>query len=168
MAPTKQKVEKVLHTILRLDKSKNPWGVVEEELPTKMKFIFSRKKQGTILDSNSGVTNMGSMQFSGSNYDAYPGTYSFRVTGRNVAAGSMGPNTDAWWYLHHSRLGTVDAMPIKQAGTQSIQYGIPQVREANGGPLNPLYSFPPGTLTQYVRSYKGTLRISASLRGFTG
>jgi hypothetical protein len=162
----KQKIERSNNTIRRLDKMGNPPVYRDEELPTQMKFVFSRKKQGTALSSDKGAVNMGSIAFSGSSYEAAPGSYSMRITKRTVCAGSMSTNTDAWYKLWHSRLGTVEMLPFKQAGTMNNSYGLAQKHEAIGGPLNPVYSFPPGTLIQYIESRKGTIRVSATLQGF--
>ena len=154
-----------------LDKSQDPWKLVEEELPTKSKRIFSRSKQGTIIDSASGPIIMGSVHFSGNHYDFAPGSYSFRVTRRVAACGSAALNHEIWWSLRHSREGTIDMLPFKQSmvpgvgGTASTVAQSPRVLEAIGGPLNPVYAFGPGTLWAYMRSFKGTARVSSLLEG---
>lgn len=165
MAGDKQNVGMNTGVKLYLDKMANPWQYREAELPTQTKHIMSRPKQGTIIDSNSGALNMGSLYFSGSHYDFGPGSTSIRIIRRTAAIGSMSLNTDAWWKLHHSRLGTVDALPFKQSGTLNAQYGVAQAYNDRGGPLNPIYAFPPGTLTHYMQSLKGTARVSASMEG---
>jgi hypothetical protein len=80
--------------------------------------------------------------------------------------GSMAPDSDAKWSLHHSREGTIDSFAFTRCGTMKFrQTPMLSDRSAFGGPMNPLYSFGPGTLTQYVSSYKGTVRAFASLEG---
>ena len=154
-----------------LDERLNPPAYTDEVLPTKSKRIFSRSKQGTIIDSASGPIIMGSVHFSGNHYDFAPGSYSFRVTRRVAACGSAALNHEIWWSLRHSREGTIDMLPFKQSmvpgvgGTVSTVAQSPRVLEAIGGPLNPVYAFGPGTLWAYMRSLKGTARVSSLLEG---
>ena len=154
-----------------LDKSRDPWEYVDQELPTQTKRIFSRAKQGTIIDSASGAMNMGSVQFSGSHYDYAPGSYSFRVTRRVAAVGSASLNHDIYWMLRHSQEGTLDVLPFKQSvitgigGSASTVVQSPRVLEAIGGPMNPIYSFGPGIITAYFRSRKGSARVSSLIEG---
>lgn len=147
------------------DRRRNPPQYVDEELPTQTVHIFARRKQGTILDSASGVTAMGSIYFSGSYHNDAPGSYSMRVTRRNVAIGSMGPRPVSFvWKLRHSRLGTVDGIPFYLRGT----INQPVIHETVGGPMNPVYAFPPGTIWTYFQPYKGTARVFSSVEGIIG
>ena len=163
-----QKVEKESTTKRRLDTRKNPWEYVDDELPTRTKKIFSRNKQGTLLDSNSGLTIMGSVHFSGSHYNFAPGTCSFRVTRRSVSIGSsVNYNSEIEWKLRHSREGTVDVIPFF-GGTQYSKYPRSAANwkaEALGGPMNPIYAFGPGTLWTYFNPRRGTVRVYSSLEG---
>jgi len=142
-----------------LDKSRDPWEYVDQELPTKTKQIFARRKQGTMLDSASGDTIMGSVAFSGLHHDFSPGSYSLRVTRRTL---SIAPSaTQAFkygWRLRHSSLGTIDSITL-----QGSALGI--INEQVKDPLSPIYALPPGTVWQYYRPYKGTCRVSASMEG---
>ena len=149
-----------------LDKSRDPWEYVDQELPTKTKKIFSRTKLGTIIDSASGAVNMGSVQFSGSHHDFAPGSYSFRVTRQSVYVGSMAPDAQLIWKLRHSREGTVDSIPFGRSGTMQAKYlrygpSTPLVK----APLEPIYAVGPGTLWTYFQSLKGTARVFSSLEG---
>lgn len=163
-----QKVDRVSFTRRFLDKRRNPWEYIDEELPTTTVKIFSRKKQGTILDSSSGLTIMGSIYFSGSHYEFDPGTYSLRVIRRSVYVGSIMPtrNTNHEWKLRHSREGTVDMIPFF-IGTQVANSNRNRVEpsEARGGPMNPLYTFGPGTIWAYWNPRSGTARVYSSLEG---
>ena len=161
-----QKVERVSFTRRYLDRMRNPPEYVDEELPTKTVKIFSRNKQGTILSSASGLTNMGSIHFSGSHYDFGPGSYSLRVTRRSVHIGSaVTYNTEVEWMLRHSREGTVDMIPFF-IGTQLNYRRTGEKRtEARGGLMNPIYSFGPGTLWSYFKPRRGTVRVYSSLEG---
>ena len=166
MGQGQQKVDKVSLTRRFLDKRQNPWEYVDEELPTTTLKLFSRKKQGTVLDSSSGLTNMGSVEFSGSFYELNPGTYSYRVTRRSVHIGSAVTYTaEIEWKLRHSREGTVDIIPFYLGTQQSNRRaGIAERRtEARGGPMEPIYSFGPGTLWTYFNPRRGTVRVYSSL-----
>lgn len=168
MGENDQKVERVITTRRFLDKRRNPWEYVDEELPTTSVHIFSRKKQGTLLDSGIGLSIMGSIQFTGSNYDTAPGSFSLRITRRSVYIGSrpLGVNTELEWKLRHSRLGTVDAIPFF-LGTQLARARLPQNSEAvaQGNPMAPIYAFGPGTLWHYINPRRGTFRVYASMEG---
>ena len=152
-----QKVERASVTRRFLDKRRNPWEYVDEALPTQTVHIFSRKKQGTMVDSSHGDVIVGSIQFSGSHYDFSPGSYSLRVTRRNASVGSI-PSTNgrANWLLRHSRIGTVDSIPFYRAAARQIDVG---------DAMKPVYSFGPGTLWAYFNSKAGSLRVSSSLEG---
>ena len=151
-----QAVDKVVTTRRFLDKRRNPWEYVDEELPTTTRKIFSRGKQGTIIDSNSGITNMGSIEFSGSHYDFGPGSYSMRVIRRSVHIGSAQAQLNYEWKIRHSREGTVDMIPFYK-GT------LDRSHELLGGPMRPIYSFGPGTIWTYFHPRKGTARVYSSL-----
>ena len=165
-----QKVDRINFTRRFLDKMRNPPEYVDEELPTKTVKIFSREKQGTILaGSLSGATqfNMGSMEFTGSHYDFAPGSYALRITRRSVYIGSVmsNRNTNFEWKLRHSRLGTIDMIPMF-IGTQAANRRSGDWKaEAFGGPMNPIYSLPPGTLWTYFRGRSGSARVYSSLEG---
>ena len=140
-----------------LDEMRNPPEYVEERLPTKTSKIFTRTKMGTCIDNSLGDINVGSIAFSGSHYEFSPGSYSLRITRHTLGIGSPGgPGAQLWWKLRHSRLGTIDA------------FGVAASRgyvERNRSPLEPIYSVGPGTITQYLRSLKGTWRVASSLEG---
>ena len=152
-----QKIDRVSFTRRFLDKSRNPWEYIDEELPTQTVKVFARGKMGSAIDNSLGDTNYGSIHFTGSKYDFSPGSYSLRVTRHNIGVGSPGgPGAQLWWKLHHSRIGTLDAIAMNNARGQLI-------RDKN--PMEPLYVLGPGTITQYFRSLKGTWRVSTSLEG---
>lgn len=157
-----QKVDKVIHTRRFLDRMRNPPEYMDEELPTKTVKIFSRNKQGTKIDActiGGSIAIMGSKYFSGSHYDFGPGSFSLRITRRSVYVGSRSSYSKAAaeWRLRHSREGTVDMIPFR---TGSLMQA-----ELLGGPMNPIYSFGPGTLWTYFKPDKGTLRVYSSLEG---
>jgi len=152
-----QKIERVSFTRRYLDRMRNPPEYVDEELPTKTVKIFKRKQQGTAIDSSLGDLNFGSIQFTGSYYSFSQGSYSLRITRHTIGVGSPGgPGAQLWWKLRHSQLGTVDAIPMDSARGQIIR---------DKAPMEPLYSFGSGIVTQYLRSLKGTWRIASSLEG---
>ena len=163
-----QKVDRVSFTRRFLDKSRNPWEYVDEEVPTKTVKIFKRGcANGTMIDGLSGTLSVGSIQFSGSHYDFGPGSYSLRVTRRSVYVGSVMPsrNLEAEWSLWHSREGTIDVIPFF-LGTQVPNLrGVPIGAEARGGPMNPIYSFGPGTINTFFSSRRGSARVYSSLEG---
>jgi len=162
-----QKVERVSFTRRFLDRSKNPPEYVDEELPTRTVKIFSRNKQGTIFSGTPTLMNMGSIRFSGSHYDFSPGSSSLRIIRRSVYVGSVMPtrNTELEWMLHHSRKGTVDAIPFFLGTQVPNTRRVPLGAEALGGPMNPLYSFGPGTIRTYFQSRRGSARVYSSLEG---
>ena len=167
MSEADQKVERVSYTRRFLDKRRNPWEYVDEELPTTTVKIFAREKPGTAVHGQIGTVNMGSIHFSGSHYDFGLGSFSLRITRRSVYVGSVMPsrNTELEWSLRHSREGTVDVIPFF-LGTQVPNLrSVPLGGEVRGGPLNPVYSFGPGTLWTYFRSKRGTARVYSSLEG---
>ena len=152
-----QKVERVSFTRRFLDRSKNPPEYVDEELPTVTRHIFAREKQGTAIEPASGALNMGSICFSGSHYDFGPGSCALRILRRTVSYGSMETGGQLNWHLRHSRLGTVESLSFHNADKSPLV--------DHGGPMNPLYSFGPGTITTYMQSVVGTHRIASSLEG---
>jgi len=150
-----QDVQRVSYTRKFLDKATNPWEYRDEELPTETIKIFQRTKQGTAIDNSLGDLNFGSVGFTGSHYDFAPGSYSLRVFRHNISVGSPGgPGGQLWYKLHHSRLGTIDAIAMNNARGQLTR---------DRSPMEPLYSLGPGTITQYLRSLKGTWRVSTSM-----
>ena len=166
---TQQKIERTSFTRRYLDNMKNPPEYVDETLPTKTIKIFSRKKQGTLMDPctiGGSIGIMGSIHFSGSHYDFSPGSYSLRITRRSVHVGSRtsyGANVE--WKLRHSREGTVDMIPFYM-GTRSQDRRNELARsELLGGPMNPIYAFGPGTLWTYFQPRRGTIRVYSSLEG---
>jgi len=151
-------VEREFTTRRRLDKRRDPWEYVDEELPTKTVHIFKRTLQGTSIDSNVGETEMGSIEFSGSHYDFGPGSYALRIIRQSIGVGSFNPGAGAGlidWVLHHSREGTIDAIPFTSAGR------LNQV----GGPERPIYALGPGTISVRFNPRAGTVRIFSSLEG---
>lgn len=164
-----QRVQRLVTTRRFLDKRREPWEVVEEELPTTTKKVFARGKQGTALDTGAGRTIMGSYRITGSHYDFAPGTYSYRVTRRSVHIGSYeNTNCEIDWELRHSREGTVDRIPFL-LGTPAKFRGRDSNRaEAFGQPLAPLYSFGPGTIWTYFNPKRGTVRVFSVLEGLVG
>ena len=152
------KVERANITRRFLDKATDPWSYVDQELPTVTKKIFIRTKMGTAIDNSLGDINVGSLHFSGSHYDFAPGSYSLRITRQDIGIGSPGgPGGQLWWKLRHSRMGTIDAIPLTGNARDRL------VRQ--GAPMEPLYSLGPGTITAYMRSLKGTHRVSSSMEG---
>jgi len=170
MADNDQKVQRLSTTFRYYDRRRNPPEYVEAELPTQTVKIFSRNKQGTILDSSSGLTIMGSIYFSGSHYDKAPGTFSMRVVRRSVYVGSIMPtrNTNHEWMLRHSREGTVDMIPFF-LGTQVANRSRMTLNvEALGDSMKPIYAFGPGTLWTYWNPRSGTARVYSSLEALMG
>jgi len=163
-----QKVQRVNITRRFLDKAVNPWEYREEELPTETSKIFKRAYgRGTVVHGQIGTVMMGSIQFSGSHYDFSPGSYSLRITRRSVYVGSVMPtrNTELEWLLYHSRLGTVDAIPFF-LGTQVPNHrSVPVGAEVKGDPKRPIYSLPPGTISTFFQSRRGSARVYSSLEG---
>jgi len=159
-------VQKVIYTRRALDKRQDPWEYIDEELPTTTVKVFSRSKQGTLLDSSSGLTVMGSLHFSGSHYDFAPGTHSLRITRRSVHIGSrVSYGADYEWKIQHSREGTVDMIPF-YLGTKIQDRRNELARsELVKGQLEPIYAFGPGTLTTYFNPRRGTARVYSSLEG---
>ena len=140
-----------------LDPMRNPPEYVDESLPTQTVKIFKRNRIGTAIDNSLGDLNFGSIQFTGSHYDFAPGSYSLRITRHTLGVGSPGgPGGQLWWKLHHSRMGTIDGIPMAAARGQITR---------DKSPMEPLYALGPGTITQYLRSLKGTWRVSTSLEG---
>ena len=163
-----QKVERVSFTRRFLDRSKNPPEYVDEELPTRTVKIFKRAYgRGTVIHGQIGTVMMGSIRFSGSHYDFSPGSSSLRIIRRSVYVGSVMPtrNTEVEWMLHHSREGTVDAIPFFLGTQVPNARRVPLGAEALGGPMNPLYSFGPGTIRTYFQSRRGSARVYSSLEG---
>ena len=166
--PGDQKVDRVSFTRRFLDRMKNPPEYVDEEIPNKTVQIFKRAYgRGTVIHGQIGTVMMGSIQFSGSHYDFGPGSYSLRVIRRSVYVGSVMPtrNTELEWMIHHSRKGTIDAIPFS-LGTQVANRSRMTLNvEARGGPMNPIYALPPGTITTYFQSRRGSARVYSSLEG---
>ena len=169
-----QKVDRLSTTRRLLDRRANPPVYLDEELPTQTKKIFSRQKQGTLWDPSVFTPGtpmvMGSMQFSGSFYETSRGTYSLRITRRSIGIGSHDyRNVEVEWALRHSREGTVEKIPLMVGTRVYNRYNSQPTRmETLGGPMNPIYSFGPGTLWSYFhhgRSTRGTLRVYSSLEG---
>lgn len=149
-----------------LDRRQDPPSYVDDELPTKTVKIFSRNKEGTIFAGTTSLINMGSIHFSGSHYDFGPGTFSLRIIRRSVYVGSAGPAlVDLEWRLRHSREGTIDVIPFYLGTPASKRTPAARERVAQGGPMNPIYSFGPGTLWTYFKSRAGTVRVYSSLEG---
>jgi len=163
-----QKVERVSFTRRFLDEMRNPPEYVDEKLPTKTVQIFKRAfGRGTVVHGQIGTVEMGSIHFSGSHYDFGPGSYSLRVTRRSVYVGSVMPtrNTELEWMLHHSRKGTLDAIPFFLGTQVPNTRRVPLDAEARGGPMSPIYSLSPGTITTYFQSRRGSARVYSSLEG---
>jgi len=170
---TDQNVQRISLITRRLDKSKSPWEYVDEELPTVTKKLFARNKQGTIFDpATTDPLTMGSFYFSGSHYDFSPGSTSYRITRRSVYVGSVDRrNVELTWALRHSRIGTVDQIPLIH-GTLINYRRTDSLRAVEtGGPFNPIYTLGPGTVWVYFtkgRSGRGTARVYSSVEGVIG
>jgi len=163
-----QKIERVSFTRRFLDETRNPPEYVDEKLPTKTVQIFKRAfGRGTVVHGQIGTVEMGSIHFSGSHYDFGPGSYSLRITRRSVYVGSVMPtrNTELEWTLHHSRKGTLDAIPFFLGTQVPNTRRVPLDAEAHGGPMNPIYSLGPGTIRAYFQSRRGSARVYSSLEG---
>jgi len=151
-----------------LDKSRDPWEYVDEVLPTETVKVFKRAYgRGTVIHGQIGTVMMGSIQFSGSHYDFGPGSYSLRVIRRSVYVGSVMPtrNTELEWMIHHSQIGTLDAIPFFLGTQVPNTRMVPLGMEARGGPRNPIYSLGPGIITTYFQSRRGSARVYSSLEG---
>jgi len=163
-----QKVSRVSFTRRYLDRMRNPPEYVDEELPTKTVKIFKRAYgRGTVVHGQIGTVVMGSIHFSGSHYDFGPGSYSLRITRRSVYVGSVMPtrNTELEWMLHHSRKGTLDAIPFFLGTQVANRSRMTANVEARGDPMSPIYSLSPGTITTYFQSRRGSARVYSSLEG---
>ena len=118
-------MERVFYSRKILDKSKDPYEFVDEELPTvsvQLKVTRTgrfRAPHGTVI---------GSYRLSGT----YQGTYNLRVTRVSIASGSPG----VWWHIAHSRKGTYDMIYFPTSGQAQLL----------GGPNDPIYAFGPGTV----------------------
>jgi len=149
-----QKVERVSQTRRHLDKQKDPWEYVDEELPTttiKLKGAAGRVSTRAPL----GTAAEGSYRITGSHYDFSPGTYSLRVT--RLSVGVMGSTnfqgTLFQWHLRHSRQGTIDVLTFGAQG---------RVFE-RGDRMRPIYSAGPGTLFWGWDTFKGELGTQVTL-----
>lgn len=128
----------------------------DEEVPTVTLKIMKRgAAKGTAIDQTLGEVEMGSNYMSGSHYDFAPGSPSMRILRRTISIGSMATDGQVWWHLWHSRLGTVDSLGFR-SNAQS-----PWI--SHGGPMNPLYALPPGTVKIIMQSLKGTHRVQTSM-----
>ena len=154
-----------------LDERLNPPQFVDEVLPTTTKRIFKRGfNKGTLIDGQLGAAEMGSIQFSGSHYSFGPGSFSLRITRREIYIGSVMPtrNLEAEWSIHHSREGTVQKIPFFLGTQVPNNRAVPLGNVALGGPMNPVYSFGPGTIRTYFQSHRGSARVYSSLEGIFG
>ena len=145
MAGPEGRVQRLSTTRRFLDKRRNPWEHVEEELPTTTVKLIGPLRR-TSVRAPRGTVAEGSYRVTGSNYDFGRGTYSLRITRLDLSViGSPMLGTFYQWHVRHSREGTL--------GVYTLRPGVPVVqipREdriyRQGGPLNPLYSVGPGTL----------------------
>lgn len=157
MGERDQEVQRVSHTSKFLDKQRDPWEYMDEELPTTtlklkgaLRRVATRAPLGTVAE--------GSYRVTGSHYDFAPGTYSLRITRVHVAAigttdgGFQG--TVFQWHLRHSRQGTIDVLALS-AGHRDVFL--------QGGPRTPIYSIGPGTLFWGWDTFKGELGTQVTL-----
>ena len=114
-----------------IDKARDPWEYVDEELPTTTVKLPYRSLAGRKRAPQG--THTGTYYIKGTHYDFGPGTFSLRITRLSVFAGSR----EVTWRLHHSRKGTLDVIYFPAAGQES--------RLAS--PLKPVFSVGPGTLS---------------------
>lgn len=173
MSPGDQKVDKVVYTRRFLDKQKNPWEYVDEELPTttiKLKGAARR----VVTRTPRGTAAEGSYRITGSHYDFAPGTYSLRITRLSLSAVGSPPAASGsvyQWHLRHSRLGTIDVKTLHAPAPGVARSGESRI-DLLGGPQNPIYAVGPGTLLwgwDAVRSWLGTqVSLSQSMEAITG
>ena len=158
-----QKVEKLLTTRQFLDKQRNPWEYVEEELPTTTVKLKGAARRASARAPR-GTAAEGSYRIVGSHYDKSLGTYSLRITRLSLAVmGSTNfQGTVYQFHIRHSREGTLDVIPFGEQG---------RVREY-GDPRRPLYAVGPGTLLYGWDTFKGEfgtqLTVAATMEGVVG
>jgi len=151
-----QQVDRASFTPRFLDRMRNPPEYVDQELPTKTFKLFKRRFMGgTMIDSTHSAVNFGSIEFSGSQHEFSPGSYSLRITRQHMGLGSVSSGAQAYWHLFHSRLGTIDTIPFQAVARLNTV----------ADPMAPVYSLGPGTITIYWRTRKGSVRPFSSLEG---
>lgn len=117
-------------TPVRMDPSGDPPAFVDVKLPTVSSAFRGPLRRGDVRAPRG--TIIGSYRVTGSHYDNAPGTYALRVTRVSVYSGSRGNR----WAIWHSRAGTYDIRHFEDPGQHDLL----------GGPDNPLYVFPPGSV----------------------
>ena len=147
--PGEQSVDRTSTTKRFLDKRRNPWEYVDEELPTTTIKRGLPEKVGRARAPHG--TAIGSYRITGSHYDFSPGTYSLRVTRLSVACGSR----EACWAIRHSRTGTADIIYFPAAGQETRL----------GNPLAPVYAFGPGTVMWQFLDVGSAYWMSSHIEG---
>src|SRR3990167_6526737 len=153
-----QHIQRVVESRRFLDTRHDQPAFVDEVLPTTSRNLLVlrrgrvRAPRGTIV---------GSLRLTGSfrPFAGHPGSFSLRVTRVSLYSGSR----DVAWFIRHSRSGTHDI----------IQFPAPGQEVLLGGPMNPIYSFGPGTvffgwLGNYAGSIGSKVDYSQHIEGFVG
>lgn len=162
-----QRVQKLVTTRMYLDKQREPWEYVEEELPTTTVKLGWPQRRGAKQRATQGTSSataylVGSFRVTGSHYQDRPGTYSLRITRLSIGVQGTATfhGTTYEWYIRHSRVGTIDQIPFGEQG---------RVFEV-GHPRQPIYAFGPGTvLWGWLSPQAGThVSLSQSLEGVVG
>ena len=164
MAEQDQKVQRVITTRRYLDKRRDPWEYVDDELPTTtinlrgaLKRVSVRAPRGTVAE--------GSYRITGTHYDFGPGTYSLRITRLSLSAVGSPPasaGTVYQWHLRHSRQGTIDVHVLQQRPAGAGGAGNDRV-VLMGDARRPVYVLGPGTAFWGWDTFKGELGTRVTL-----
>lgn len=145
------------NTTRRLDPRTDPPSFVDEQLPTKSVRLAAGQvgNRGGRFRAPHG-TMIGSYRITGSWRElTAPGTYSLRLTRLSILMGSR----EGFAYIRHSRTGTADI----------IHFHAPGQEVRLGAPLEPLYSFGPGTVIFGIGSPLGSAHwVGFHAEGFVG
>ena len=167
-----QEVQRTSTTHRRLDKRRDPWEYVDDELPTTTIHLKGPARR-VVTRTPRGTNAEGSYRVTGSHYDFNPGTYSLRITRLSLSAVGSPPSASGsvyQWHLRHSRTGTIDVvvLPAPKPGVANEA----AVVDRRGGPQNPVYVVGPGTLSwgwDAVRGWMGTqVSLSQSMEAIPG
>lgn len=159
------KVQRLSTTKKFFDKQRNPWGYVDEQLPTTTVKLHGPARRDSARAPR-GTNAEGSYRITGSYQPDSEGTYSLRMTRLSVSAvGSpqASRGTVFQWHLRHSRQGTLMVHVLQPGAAQSG--ALPAADRVNllGGPLNPIVSVGPGTLLWGWDTFKGELGTRVTL-----
>ncbi len=150
-------VQRIVTSHVYLDTQKNPPEFVDQVIPTDSKNLLFAKRGRMRAPHGSGV---GSITLTGSwRTLTGPGTYSLRITRVSLFTGSRNME----WGIWHSRVGTYDIIGFPTPGQETRL----------GAPMDPIYSFGPGTvkwgwLGDAGGAFGSAYTLSKHLEGFVG